>query len=182
MCMYVHVCVCSCIKFSIFCVHFRRAIDLIVTRSGQIKVSITTIPFFLSCEASLSIVVRPLPLSVLSPPPLLHPQVLACLANNTLEVWTLAVSPKDKNIERTVVLPLAAPGHTADVRCVSFSSDDTCIVSGSASELKVWNRASQQCIHTLPSGYALCTMFAPGNRHIFLGTKVNSNSLYHRIC
>ena len=102
--------------------------------------------------------------------------MLVCLANNTLEIWTLSVSPKD--IERTLVQPLAAPGHTADVRSVSFSSDDTCIVSGSANELKVWNRSSQQCIRTLPSGYALCIMVAPGNRHVFLGTKVRSYSLY----
>ena len=112
---------------------------------------------------------------------ILNPQVLACLVNNTLEIWSLAVSPKDKEIECTSVQPLSAPGHTADVRCVSFSSDDTCIVSGSANELKVWNKASQQCIRTLPSGYALCAMVAPGDRHVFLGAKVSSLSEAHRI-
>ena len=35
-------------------------------------------------------------------------------------------------------------------------------------------RASLQCIRTMPCDYALCSMFAPGDRHIILGTKVKS--------
>lgn len=33
-------------------------------------------------------------------------------------------------------------------------------------------RASQQCIHTMQSGYALSSVFVPGDRHLLIGTKV----------
>ena len=33
-------------------------------------------------------------------------------------------------------------------------------------------RSSQQCIHTMQSGYALSSSFAPGDRHLLVGTKV----------
>ena len=31
---------------------------------------------------------------------------------------------------------------------------------------------TQQCTHTMPSGYALCSTFVPGDRHVLIGTKV----------
>ena len=33
-------------------------------------------------------------------------------------------------------------------------------------------RSTQQCIRTMPSGYALCSAFVPGDRHVLIGTKV----------
>lgn len=33
-------------------------------------------------------------------------------------------------------------------------------------------RASTQCIRTMTSDYALCSLFAPGDRHVIIGTKV----------
>lgn len=33
-------------------------------------------------------------------------------------------------------------------------------------------RASTQCIRTMTCDYALCSLFAPGDRHVIIGTKV----------
>ena len=95
-------------------------------------------------------------------------------------------------------------------RTVCFSSDDSKILSASSNSLKLWNRSainyfplslslhffyfslppcrsSLQCTATLSCGYALCSTFVPGDRHVVIGTKVpkvvnfmrflNSNSL-----
>ena len=59
-----------------------------------------------------------------------------------------------------------------------FSSDDTCIASGSAESVKIWNKASQQCVVTMPSGYALCCAFVPGDRHVLVGTKTGALQLF----
>ena len=34
------------------------------------------------------------------------------------------------------------------------------------------NRATLQCIRTTPCDYALCSLFAPGDRHVLIGAKV----------
>ncbi len=34
--------------------------------------------------------------------------------------------------------------------------------------------ASRHCVRTLDAGYGLCCAFAPGNRHLIVGTKVAS--------
>jgi U3 small nucleolar RNA-associated protein 12 len=44
--------------------------------------------------------------------------------------------------------------------------------------VKVWNFRSMQCIRTIPSGYGLCGVFVPGNRHIIIGTKEGHLELY----
>ena len=63
-------------------------------------------------------------------------------------------------------------GHRSDVRTVCFSSDNTAILSASHKAVKIWNRSSQTCIRTMPSGYGLCGCFVPGDRHVVVGTKV----------
>lgn len=35
-------------------------------------------------------------------------------------------------------------------------------------------RASTQCIRTMTCDYALCSLFAPGDRHVIIGTKVRN--------
>ena len=88
------------------------------------------------------------------------------------------------------------------LRTVCFSSDDSYIASGSTKLIKIWERysyptalappppppphshsltllalltrSSQQCIHTMQSGYALSSVFVPGDRHLLVGTKVLS--------
>lgn len=37
-------------------------------------------------------------------------------------------------------------------------------------------RASLQCIRTMTCDYALCSLFAPGDRHVIIGTKVRNCS------
>ena len=62
-------------------------------------------------------------------------------------------------------------GHRSDVRSVAFSSDNTAVLSASHEAVKIWNRSSQSCIRTVPSGYGLCGCFVPGDRHVVVGTK-----------
>lgn len=69
-------------------------------------------------------------------------------------------------------------GHRSDIRSVNFSSDDSLLMSTSSDMVKVWNFRSMQCIRTIPSGYGLCGVFVPGNRHIVIGTKEGHLELY----
>ena len=45
------------------------------------------------------------------------------------------------------------------------------LLSGSNSEVKIWNPRSGACLRTIEAGYGLCALFAPGNRHAVVGTK-----------
>jgi U3 small nucleolar RNA-associated protein 12 len=47
-----------------------------------------------------------------------------------------------------------------------LSSDDVLLMSGSNTQIKIWNLQSKQCIKTMASGYALCGIFVPGNKHV----------------
>ena len=44
------------------------------------------------------------------------------------------------------VAKLSLPGHRTDVRTVSFSSDNTAILSASAEGVKIWNRLVCVCV------------------------------------
>ena len=48
----------------------------------------------------------------------------------------------EKSAEPEKVRSFDHAGHRSDVRTVSFSSDNTAIVSGSHESIKIWNRAS----------------------------------------
>lgn len=39
-------------------------------------------------------------------------------------------------------------------------------------------RTTMQCIRTMPCDYALCCVFAPGDRHVVVGTKSGSLQIY----
>jgi len=41
----------------------------------------------------------------------------------------------------------------------------------SKDELKVWNVSTCNPIRTIATGYGLCGIFAPGDRHVVIGTK-----------
>lgn len=58
-----------------------------------------------------------------------------------------------------------ACSHCNIVRALSI------LVSCAASHAQVWNPRTGACLRTIESGYGLCTLFAPGNRHAVLGTK-----------
>eukprot|EP00794_Sanderia_malayensis_P000233 gene233-850_t len=73
---------------------------------------------------------------------------------------------------------IAAPGHRSDPRTVCFNTEGTCILSGSAESVKVWNRSTLRCIRTFESEYSLCSFFVPGDRHAVVGTKTGKLQLY----
>jgi U3 small nucleolar RNA-associated protein 12 len=37
--------------------------------------------------------------------------------------------------------------------------------------VQVWNARTRQCIRTTVIGFGLCCAFAPGDRHLLVGTK-----------
>lgn len=98
------------------------------------------------------------------------------LQNNSLELYSFLSSSKPPSFTHT--LSLTAQGHRNDVRTVCFSSDDSCLLSASSNLVKIWSRETQQCTHTIPSGYALCSTFAPGDRHVIIGTKAGELQLF----
>ena len=63
-------------------------------------------------------------------------------SNCFLQVEEFRLSLDDKAAEPEKVRTFDHAGHRSDVRTVSFSSDNTAIVSGSHESIKVWNRAS----------------------------------------
>nr|XP_034332540.1 WD repeat-containing protein 3 [Crassostrea gigas] len=96
-------------------------------------------------------------------------KVLVLLNNNMLQ--HCCIDLEQKQAEPQDMTKLVLPGHRTDVRTLSFSSDNTALLSASAESVKIWNRASSQCIRTMTCDYALCSLFAPGDRHVIIGTK-----------
>ena len=82
-----------------------------------------------------------------------------------LQVWQV----KGEDVSR--LHGLEAAGHRSDIRTVALSSDDSMLLSGSNTEVKIWNPRSGACLRTIQAGYGLCALFAPGNRHAVVGTK-----------
>jgi len=91
------------------------------------------------------------------------------LSNNSLEVWDL--KEKNDEISSEKVATIDGPGHRSDVRSLALSSDDTLCLSTSNSGAKIWNPRNGVCIAGVDSGYGLCCLFAPGNKHAVIGTK-----------
>lgn len=44
--------------------------------------------------------------------------------------------------------------------------------------VKIWNLKSKSVIRTIPSGYALCSLFTPGNRQVLVGTKTGEIEIF----
>lgn len=106
------------------------------------------------------------------------------LASNSLEVFNIPqpVKSKDTPAEATRVYSLDLLGHRTDVRALCLSSDDELLASASNGKryhklyihlrptalgtLKVWNMKTTTCIRTMECGYALCSTFLPGDRHV----------------
>ena len=101
---------------------------------------------------------------------------LVVLANNLVELVTLDLATS--GAAPSIDLSLSQPGHRSDVRCVAWSSDNTCLVTGSSESIKIWNRSSLTCVRTISSGYALTIMFCPGDRHVILGTKSGNLEIF----
>lgn len=125
-------------------------------------------------------------------------RILVALHNNSMEVWGLeglnlskaamvsvgeegtgapARGSKSKEAEeegaascsRLAILDMQ--GHRSDVRAVAVSSDGTMVASVSHGLAKVWNSRSRQCVRSSPCGFGLAVAFAPGDRHLLVGTK-----------
>lgn len=111
-------------------------------------------------------------------------QILVALANNQLEYYTISNAgsgKKSKSAEPpdyTRSFGVDMPGHRADVRSLSLSTDNKMVTSASNGGLKVWNVQSGNCIRTFECGYALCCSFLPGDRIIVVGTKTGDLELY----
>jgi len=69
-------------------------------------------------------------------------------------------------------------GHRSDVRSVAWSSDNTAVATGSSECVKVWNRQSLVAVRTMSSGYCLCLVFCPGDRHVVAGTKAGQIQMF----
>lgn len=104
--------------------------------------------------------------------------------NNQLEYYS--VNPKEKSDKKqkddipdyTKTFSVEIPGHRADIRALSLSSDDKMLASASNGLLKVWNIKTQTCIRTFECGYALCCAFLPGDKVIVVGTKNGELQLF----
>ncbi|KII95241.1 hypothetical protein PLICRDRAFT_34085 [Plicaturopsis crispa FD-325 SS-3] len=106
--------------------------------------------------------------------------LLMALASNSLEVYTIPPPTKSKEEipEATRTFSVNLPGHRTDVRTLSISSDDLLLASASNESLKIWNLKTTACIRTMDCGYAICSAFLPGDRHIAIGTKSGEILLY----
>lgn len=102
--------------------------------------------------------------------------VMAALNNNSIEIFTSGLPSADQPTVQNAIIDLH--GHRSDVRTLALSSDDEMLLSGSNNTIKIWNVHTKQCIRTLDSGYALCSAFVPGNKHVIVGTKTGQLEIY----
>ncbi|KAL6777188.1 hypothetical protein ACKKBF_B20505 [Auxenochlorella protothecoides x Auxenochlorella symbiontica] len=97
--------------------------------------------------------------------------LVLALANNSLEVWECAGQAGEDAAPPARLALLDAGGHRADVRALALAGDDSVAVSASTAGVKVWNPRTGSCLRTVEAGYGTALLFAPGNRHVVLGTK-----------
>ncbi|KAG9470052.1 WD repeat-containing protein 3 [Eleutherodactylus coqui] len=106
-------------------------------------------------------------------------KVVVLLQNNSVECFSMAADPAQAGtIESPQSTRLTLGGHRSAVRTVAFSSDNIAVLSASGDAVKIWNRSTLQCIRTMSCGYALCSLFVPGDRHVIIGTKSGKLQLF----
>ncbi|KAI9828771.1 MAG: hypothetical protein M1832_001876 [Thelocarpon impressellum] len=111
-------------------------------------------------------------------------QLLTATTNNQVELYDVPTKAKGKQVkdepapEYSRVFTVDMPGHRADVRSLSLSSDDTMLASAASGSLKIWNVRTEGCIRTFECGYALCCSFLPGDKIVAVGTKGGSLELF----
>jgi len=100
-------------------------------------------------------------------------QLFFALSNNAVEVYNIPKYTKSKENppESSRLYSLDLPGHRADVRTLSLSSDDAILASASNGSLKIWNTRTTSCIRTLECGHSVCSTFLPGDQYVVVGTK-----------
>ena len=101
-------------------------------------------------------------------------KIYASLGNNSIECYFVDSIASPSRLHSSVQLQ----GHRSDIRALGLSSDDQLLASGSSSELKLWNLLTGNCVSTFESGYCLCVMFLPGNKHLLVGTKSGKLELF----
>jgi len=97
-------------------------------------------------------------------------RLILSLTNNSLEIWD--IKEGEASPEKSQVLDTA--GHRSDIRALALSSDDSLCASASSSGIKLWNAHTGVCLRSVESGYGLSVVFAPGNKHVVVGTKEGS--------
>ena len=102
-------------------------------------------------------------------------RLLLTMQNNEVVVYDVDSARPDPFAKAA---ELDQGGHRSGVRCCALSSDDGLLLTASAEQCKVWNARTRACVRTLDSGYGLCGMFAPGDRHVLIGTKAGDVELY----
>ncbi|CAM0136951.1 beta transducin [Umbelopsis sp. WA50703] len=109
-------------------------------------------------------------------------QFVASLINNTIDVYSAPLPVKkasnEEQPEPVRLHSLDLQGHRGDIRALALSTDDELLASASNNILKIWNVKSTTCIRSLECGFALCSAFLPGNRHVIVGTKTGELELY----
>lgn len=111
-------------------------------------------------------------------------QLLAGTTNNQLEFYNITTkdkgskTKKDDTTDYIRTLSVELPGHRADIRALSLSSDDKMLASAANGSLKIWNVKTQTCIRTFECGYALCCAFLPGDKVVVVGTKTGELELF----
>ncbi|KAM0739028.1 hypothetical protein ACQRIT_006765 [Beauveria bassiana] len=110
--------------------------------------------------------------------------ILVGTTNNQLEYFN--VPSKEKSEKKTKqdipdytrALSVDLPGHRADIRALSLSSDDKMLATAANGSLKIWNVKTQACIRTFECGYALSCAFLPGDKVVVVGTKSGELQLF----
>ncbi|KZS97786.1 WD-repeat-containing protein [Sistotremastrum niveocremeum HHB9708] len=110
--------------------------------------------------------------------------IFLALNSNALEVFNIPTPPKkidpESPPEASRSHSLELPGHRSDIRSLCLNSDDSLLASASNGEVKIWNMKTFACIRTMECGYAICSTFLPGDRHVLIGTK-SGHLLLHDI-
>lgn len=96
-------------------------------------------------------------------------RVCVTFIKNYIQVYSFNIV--DKHAEPLNLYSVHQQGHPSEVRSIAFTSDNLAIASASAESLKLWSRASQTCLRTVETGYAISTCFVPGDRHVLVGLK-----------
>ncbi|ATY60469.1 WD domain-containing [Cordyceps militaris] len=110
--------------------------------------------------------------------------LLVGTTNNQLEYFSVPSKEKSEKKSKqdipdyTRALSIDLPGHRADIRALSLSSDDKMLASAANGSLKIWNVKTQACIRTFECGYALSCAFLPGDKVVVVGTKSGELQLF----
>ena len=108
-------------------------------------------------------------------------RLLVAERNNGVSVYEMALGragSAGRGAAGTLAASVQLAGHRAEPRALALSSDDRMLLSASDGEAKVWAMRSQQCLRTLPCGYALCATFVCSSRYVAVGTKAGLIQVY----